>query len=361
MRKICIVFNHLQISDGVTKAAIRMANYLAEHCQASVCLYPLYRFDPRVQETIHQDVMVKPLFGFYFRGFAKLLDKIPVQLLYRWTIKEKYDIEIGFQQGIATKMVAASRNAEARHIGWLHGYDYGLTQKADYLKMDQMICVSRCNAERLSRELENKVPVDYSYNLIDEEIIQTKGQLPVESPEKKGMTFVTVGRLSPEKGFSRLLDCVFRLKADGYALTLWLIGNGPENDNLRKQADRLALNDTVCFLGEQKNPHMYTEKADMFVCSSYSEGYSTACAEAVILGVPVLTTSVSGGEEIIEASEAGMLVGMEDEDLYQGMKTILDHPELVKTWKQTLQRTRERFYQSARAEKLIEILELDKK
>ena len=45
-----------------------------------------------------------------------------------------------------------------------------------------------------------------------------------------------------------------------------------------------------------------------------------------MLGVPVLTTNVSGGERNYQRdSEAGLLVGMSDDDLYNGMKEMLDN------------------------------------
>ncbi|WP_321537555.1 glycosyltransferase, partial [Streptococcus suis] len=93
-------------------------------------------------------------------------------------------------------------------------------------------------------------------------------------------------------------------------------------------------------MGAQKNPHKFTSKADLFVCSSYAEGFSTACSEAIMLGVPVLTTSVSGGKEIIDTAKSGMLVGMSDEDLYESMKYVIENQKQVEEWKERLVHTK---------------------
>ena len=74
-----------------------------------------------------------------------------------------------------------------------------------------------------------------------------------------------------------------------------------------------------------------------------------------------MTTDVSGGKEIIDTADAGMLVGLEDGDLYLGMKTILDNPEIVAQWKETLNKTKTRFFQNVRKEKIRKLLNVSLK
>ena len=63
--------------------------------------------------------------------------------------------------------------------------------------------------------------------------------------------------------------------------------------------------------------------SDLFICSSHFEGFSTVVSEAVILGVPVLTTNCTGAKEILGESEYGLVTGKDDESLYEGLKKIL--------------------------------------
>ena len=75
-----------------------------------------------------------------------------------------------------------------------------------------------------------------------------------------------------------------------------------------------------------------------------------------MLGTPVITTCVNGAKEIIEDAESGLMVGMEDKDLYNGLKQILDNPEQISEWRETLKTTKEHFSYTARAKKLWETL-----
>ena len=74
--------------------------------------------------------------------------------------------------------------------------------------------------------------------------------------------------------------------------------------------------------GFQSNPYSYMKRSDLYVCSSYVEGFSTVVSEAVILGIPVVTTESSGMREILGDSEYGLITENSDESLYQGMKKM---------------------------------------
>ncbi len=358
MNRICFLFSDLKVSNGVSRAAIAMANLLSQRDDVDITLIALYEYEEEASKLLSSRVHVKKVFGFYFRGFDKLVDLIPHRLLYSLILKKgNYDVEIGFQYNMPTKIVAASNHHYAAHIAWMHGYDYGLKLKGCYLKLDKVICVSRCNSERLYKEMDGNVITDYCYNLINDEAIVKNGDADISIKKNSDFVFVSVGRHSPEKGYSRLLDIVSRLKDGGYKFKLWLIGDGPTHSELINKAKQLKLSDYVVFIGSQENPHKYTSKADVFVCSSFSEGYSTACTEAILLGIPVITTNVSGGEEIIKESQAGLLTEMSDESLYEGMKKALDQPELIQKWKNTLQTTKQKFSQREREKKINEVID----
>ena len=67
----------------------------------------------------------------------------------------------------------------------------------------------------------------------------------------------------------------------------------------------------------------------LFVCSSFSEGYSTAVTESLILGIPVITTDCSGMHELLEDNKYGIITGNSKLALYKGIKSILDNPKLL--------------------------------
>ena len=360
MKKVCLMFNHLRHQDGVGRSAIAIANWLTRMKLAEVTLIPIYTNDKECHKILEPGVKVHRVFGFWFNGMPHFTNKVPLSWINKIAFKEDYDVMVAFQYGLSARCVAATSScSNILRLAWMHGYDYGLVLKKQYEEIGKVICVSRCNSERLKRELPS-IQTDYSYNPIDEKEVQRSGEEPIdiERPSDR-MLFVTVGRMSPEKGFERLLNICKRLKDEDHKFVLWLVGDGPDFTKLQQQMKTLGLEDYVKFFGRQSNPHKYTSKADAFVCSSFSEGYSTACTEAIMLGVPVITTDVSGAEEIIRDAECGIKVDNDDESIYRGLKEILCQPQMIEEWKAKLQTTRERFYAETRIQRLVNILKLN--
>lgn len=361
MKKICFAFNHLQYSDGIARSAIGISNYLVQNYNVDITLRPIYLFRKEVTSIIDDRIHVSPVFGLYFRGMTKIVSRLPKTVLHNLIYGNiQYDLEVGFQHGTSTMAVTyGSRNSKTRHLIWMHGYDVGLTMLPYFKKADAVVCVSKFNADRLYKETNGAVIPEYSYNLIDEKKVIKDGEEEIDIDVGKKPIFISVGRHSEEKGYKRLIQCVDRLKSDGYEFELWLVGDGPEHLELVKLSENSKLGDYVRFIGAQSNPHKYTSKSDLFICSSFSEGYSTACTEAIMLGIPVISTRVSGAEEIINEAEAGMVVENTDEALYKGLKAVLEDKEIITSWKKTILTTKSRFSQKHRAEKLVRILGLN--
>lgn len=357
--RVIIITNHFQYQDGVCRAAIGMANALAKREEFDVTLCPLFIFDRNMLSDLDERVVLKPLFKTYFRGFQRIVDLIPKIWLHKLVIGENYDIEIGYCMRMPIQLVAAAvrrkarRKDKRRYFAWMHGYDEGLSLRKEYAKIGRVICVSKQNAERLKKESNGQFSVDYAHNIVDEKAIIKLGNEAIPIARPKGVLFCSVGRFTHEKGYIRLIRIVKRLNDAGYVFHLWLIGNGPEIIDVESEIVKLGIKN-VKLLGEQDNPHAYTAKSDLFICSSYSEGYSTACTEAVMLGVPIISTEVSGAHEIIEDSNAGIVVDNNDDALYEGLRRILDDDMILSTWRKDIKR--EEFSASSRIQRIIDII-----
>lgn len=358
MKKICLMFNHLQLQDGVCRSAVAIANLLAKRNDVEITLIPLFKYDKKVLSFLSNKVKIKPAFRFYFKGLSWCIHKIPALLLYKLLVNNKYDINIAFQYGMSTKIIASGAHRSHVSIGWMHCFDEGLIMKKYYEKMDKMVCVSKCNAERLKLELGNIVDIDYNYNPIDDVSIREQGSKQISQQRPNCFLFVSVARMSIEKGYIALLNVIARLKKDGYTFQLWLIGDGPILGDLKEQSHNLKIDDIVTFFGQQSNPHAYVSQADVYICSSTIEGYSTSCTEAIMQGIPVLTTDCSGGEEIIKEAECGLLFGQDENSIYCAMKQVLETPSIVKKWKNTLVRTKVKFSCNRRFERFLNIINI---
>jgi glycosyltransferase involved in cell wall biosynthesis len=137
--------------------------------------------------------------------------------------------------------------------------------------------------------------------------------LPREEARKKlGIkeeTYVvgTIAELHRVKG----LDILLTAWADfskNRNVTLVIIGDGDEGENLNVLAKRLGISDSVYFAGFVDNARKFLQAFDVFVLASRSEGFPYAILEAGSASLPVVATAVGGIPEIILEDETGMLI-----------------------------------------------------
>lgn len=104
-------------------------------------------------------------------------------------------------------------------------------------------------------------------------------------------TFVTMGRMSPEKNHHRLIDAFAQVLDSGCDARLLLLGTGPLERELREHAASTLDPSRIVFAGHQRNPHPILDAADCFVLSSDYEGQPMVILEALALGTPIITTA----------------------------------------------------------------------
>lgn len=168
---------------------------------------------------------------------------------------------------------------------------------------------------------------------------------------------VSVGSLIPRKGFERLIHVCGRLKSRGYHFRLLILGKGELYEDLAEQVIDEHLLDSVQLLGFRDNPYPYMAAADLYVCPSYVEGFSTVVSEAVVLETPVVTTDCSGMREILGDSEYGLITQNTEESLFEGLRTMLDKPEVYQYYQQRVRERAPFFYMEERLKAYEEILD----
>ena len=119
------------------------------------------------------------------------------------------------------------------------------------------------------------------------------------------------------------------------------------------------MQEYVTLLGYDVNPYRYVAKCDLFVCASYSEGFSTAATEALIVGTPVCTVEVSGMKEMLgQNNEYGVVTQNDDTALLLGIRQLLDHPDLLKYYRNQAKKRGKMFF-TEETVKAVEQLLLD--
>lgn len=152
------------------------------------------------------------------------------------------------------------------------------------------------------------------HNPIDVERIRKQATESVENTwftDPSISVVMSAGRHAPQKGFDTLLRAFSRLEDSNSRLVL--LGEGNETESLRTLAMELGIEDRVDFPGFVDNPFKYMANADVFVLSSWYEGFGNVLIEAMATGCPVVSTDCpSGPSEILEGGTYGPLVPVKD-------------------------------------------------
>jgi glycosyltransferase involved in cell wall biosynthesis len=130
--------------------------------------------------------------------------------------------------------------------------------------------------------------------------------------QNKACQLVAVGRLEYVKGFDLLIKAfaIVRRQCPEITLTIW--GEGSQRRELEILRDELNLSDHIFLPGITKDIASTLSKADLFVQASRWEGFGNALCEAMAVGLPVISTTCSGPQEIIRDGVDGVLVPVEN-------------------------------------------------
>lgn len=266
---------------------------------------------------------------------------LPLKWVYKLFVPQNKDVEVAFVEGFATKLLSYSTNRKSKKIAWVHTdleknhwtesiYKDIEEEQMCYQQYNQIITVSDTALSAFKRIFkEVRIPIQTLYNPIDSNEILSKGKEKISCIKTSKIRLVSVGRFVHQKAYDRLLRIVNLLIQQNYPIELWIIGEGEERGSLENYIRDNGLEKVVTLWGFQTNPYAYLKYCDLFVCSSVSEGYSTAVTEALILGLPVITTDCSGMGELLDNGKYGIITENSEDALYQGLKNILEHSELL--------------------------------
>jgi len=159
------------------------------------------------------------------------------------------------------------------------------------------------------------------YNGIDINNVREMAAQPLDAPDTyAGKTIITACRLNAQKDFITLLKA-FKEVREKIDSRLIIVGDGELKDEIIGYTGKLGIKKDVIITGFQKNPFKFIGKADVFVLSSFFEGFSNVIVEAMALGIPVVAADCpSGPGEIIQDGVNGFLVPLRD---YKKMAEVM--------------------------------------
>lgn len=297
------------------------------------------------EQFLRPEINYRTIFPRMIPGNSHIMKLFTPRQLHKWIVKDEYDIEISYLEGPAARVISGCNNKNTKLIAWVHCTmntqkdvieSFRNKEEAEncYNAMNKMIFVSQGVRKAFLEQCSYSGATDVLYNTVESDKIITMSKEDACELQYKKIGLIGVGSLKPVKGFDRFLRVGKRLKDEGYPVHLYILGMGPQQKELEQLIIDNSLSETVSLLGYKTNPYKYVAKCDLFVCSSLSEGFSTAVTEALIVGTPICTVDVSGMKELLGSNnEYGLITKNDEESLYAGIKNLLDNPELLKHYK----------------------------
>jgi len=342
VKKILFVHPNL-IARGAEKVLVDLLNTI-DKTKYDITLFTFFE-EGIHKERLSKDIKHKFLFKKIFRGWSVLQKIVSPQRLFKLLIKDDYDIMVAYLEGVPTRLVGGCTNPKTKLIAWVHVdlRNFGIEKvfrspeemKTIYHQFDKVVGVSKTAINALATMVDLPSSKKQGiHNVVDTASILQKGNEEVtELTYDQGVKLVSVGSLTRQKGYQRLFKIVNRLKQDGLQFHIYIVGKGDEEQVLQAYSTAHDLSSHITLLGFTTNPHKYVRNCDVFVCSSFEEGFSTAVTEAVVLGTPVITTDCSGMDEILDDGNYGIIVENNEDSLYKGLYDLLTNAAILEAYK----------------------------
>jgi glycosyltransferase involved in cell wall biosynthesis len=288
-------------------------------------------------EVHHPRYFMTPKLGMTLYGWLMFLSVLPTMK----RIQKEYNFEIidthfvypdGFAGVLLGKYFKKPVVVSAR------GSDVNLYQTLPLIrrliqyaliKADKVVAVSQALKRAM---VELGVPgekISYIPNGVDPEkfypVAKEQARRALALPE--GKRIVSVGNLTPNKGFDLLIRSFGAVAArPGYSdLQLTIIGDGLIRKDLEKLVSDLKVGDRVQLAGEipHEQLRLWYSAADLFCLASKLEGWPNVILEALACGTPVVATSAGGIPEIIRSDKVGLLVDRNEAALAEAIDRAL--------------------------------------
>lgn len=361
MKKILFVISSLE-GGGAEKSLVNLLNEIPEkkYIIDLLLLKKTGIFLEQVPKNVH--ILETPeelskLYGSLIKGGLYSLFKIITTLFsrifenkpenyspFRWkyfykkiikNLNGEYDVAIAYLSGDPMFYIGDKVKAKKK-IYWVHN-DYLLDKhpkKYEYKYFKEsfaIITVSQICLEILNKVFpEFKEKTFYLENITSDKIIRKKALefYPEEYKNSKKIKFLTIGRLTYQKGLDLGIEAAKILKEWKLEFTWFILGIGEEKDKLIELIKKYKLEKEVILLGVKKNPYPYIKNCDIFIQTSRYEGKSVVLDEAKILAKPIVVTNYPTVKDQIINNKEGYIVNLDSISIAKGIIEVVEGKNL---------------------------------
>lgn len=219
------------------------------------------------------------------------------------------------------KIVVAER-VDPRSFHW--GKHLEIARNILYKKATGILAQTEYSKSYFKKDLYKKTDVIFNPIIMSSDLIGSA------LGTKKNHTIATAGRLTYQKRHDLLIKVFAKFHKSHPEYKLIIYGEGQERENLESLIVELDVKNAVALPGATKNLWQELTTANMFIMTSLFEGMSNSLIEAMCLGLPCISTKVSGAIDLIKSDQNGILIDINDESaLYDAMIKIAENKDFA--------------------------------
>ena len=319
-KKVFIITNTLS-HGGAQRVAVRLANELAR--SYDVFLIPFVReiIYPVSEQVTVLDLGSHMVVSRFWGRLSRPVSQIKGFLFFsRFRLKEKPVVTFSFLKrpdwlnalaaGGGKKVLSERNNPRRKERG------YFLNACARFLLADRVIFQTET--------VRNMFPAAIRRKGI---VIPNPIEVSCQAGSPSGHRIVAAGRLHPQKNFPLLIRAFAGFSPAHPEYTLHIYGEGDDLEELHALIDSLPIRDKVFLEGFRNDVQQAVRDAEMFVMSSDYEGMPNALLEAMMMGLPCISTDFEGVREFV-GEEVCLLTPVGDVPaLTEAMASLADDPE----------------------------------
>ncbi len=256
----------------------------------------------------------------------------------------EYDAAIGYLEGKPNFFVADCVKAKVK-IGYIHSdyrkleMDKNFDEKI-FEKLDYVVGVSEKCADILKEEFPAlKEKIRAVENITSPKVLRKMAEEKVcEYENASTKILLTVGRISPPKGYDIAVETAEILVKNGVDFKWFAIGKGELKGEIEEKIKQKNLEEKFILLGERSNPYPYIAGCDIYVQPSYFEGKSIAIDEAKCFAKPIVATKFTTVLDQLADGETALLAEINAESVAEKIMQLVADNELCRALSENLKK-----------------------
>lgn len=342
----------IQILKGLDKADKNIDLFISDDVKGENFFESEVPKDVKIKYLISSDLIEKTIYfkrkkknlisKLFYNYYMKKEQKEKVRKLKELLKDKSYDIVVDFDMGLSKNIDLVKAD---KKIAWIHSPIDSWYRKPDKIKRlgerlkkyDNLVVICddmKEKTEKLYPFLKDKLVRIYNPFDIEKilELSEDNSEIEINKRDLlKERYIISVGRLDNySKDYYTLLKGFKLAKNLGIEEKLYILGEGEERPLIESWIKELNLQDEVVLLGRYRNPYPWIKNAKIFAHSSRFEGLPTVLIEALICGVPVISSDCpTGPSEILKKGEVGCLYNVGDyKKLSEDIVTLIKNEEI---------------------------------